>query len=79
MTTMPPQDAMPARSARRTSGGKPAAGRPVLFVTMLVLAALGVLGLLVAGPALPVPFAVLTAAALMGVVALAWGVAGPRL
>jgi hypothetical protein len=51
----------------------------VLFVTMLVLAALGVLGLLVAGPAMPVPFAVLSAAALMGVVALAWGVAGPRL
>jgi hypothetical protein len=44
-----------------------------------VLAAAGVLALLVVGPALPIPLAVLMAAGLMGVVALAWIVAGPRL
>lgn len=91
MTTMLPEDAMRRQRAMTTQdsatgrgastgqGGKPASGRPVLFVTMLALAALGVLMLLVAGPALPIPLAVLSAAALMSVVGLAWWVAGPRL
>jgi len=86
MITMHPGDAMsrqgsvPGRvTATRPGPKKPATGRPALFVTMLALAALGVLTLLVVGPALPIPLAVLTAAALMGVVALAWLVAGPRL
>ena len=89
MTTMLPEDAMArhgAATGRNTAtgrgsatGGKPASGRPALFVTMLALAALGVLVLLVVGPVLPMPLAVLGAAALMGVVGLAWWVAGPRL
>ncbi|MEV0866501.1 hypothetical protein AB0I24_00975 [Brachybacterium paraconglomeratum] len=88
MTTMLPEDAMGRQRAvtgrkamsgqDRASGqgGKPVSGRPALFVTMLALAALGVL---VVGPVLPMPVAVLGAAALMGVVGLAWWVAGPRL
>ncbi len=79
MTTMHPHDAMHRRGTSARTGAKPARGRPALFVTMLALAALGVLVLLVVGPALPIPAAVLTAAVLMGVVALAWLVAGPRL
>ena len=91
MTTMLPGDAMGRQRAvtgrkamsgqDRATGqsGKPVSGRPALFVTMLALAALGVLVLLVVGPVLPMPLAVLGAAALMGVVGLAWWVAGPRL
>ncbi|MGP5414691.1 hypothetical protein [Brachybacterium paraconglomeratum] len=85
MTTMLPEDAMArhgaatGRNAATGTGGKPASGRPAVFVTMLALAALGVLVLLVVGPVLPMPLAVLGAAALMGVVGLAWWVAGPRL
>jgi hypothetical protein len=78
MTTMPPQDVLRPGAPQGTRG-KPAAGRPALFATMLVLAAAGVLALLVVGPALPIPLAVHMAAGLMGVVALAWIVAGPRL
>lgn len=85
MTTMLPEDAMArhgaatGRGSATGTGGKPASGRPAVFVTMLALAALGVLVLLVVGPVLPMPLAVLGAAALMGVVGLAWWVAGPRL
>jgi len=91
MTTMLPEDAIArhgaatgrnaatGRGSATGQGGKPVSGRPALFVTMLALAALGVLVLLVVGPVLPMPLAVLGAAALMGVVGLAWWVAGPRL
>lgn len=58
---------------------KPAMGRPLLFAVMLVLAAAGMLALLVLGPGMPLLTAVGSAAALMGVVVLAWVVAGPRL
>ena len=59
--------------------GKPAVGRPVLFVVLLAVAALGVMGLLVAGPSITLPLAIASAAALMVLVAFAWAVAGPRL
>ncbi|WP_193104152.1 hypothetical protein [Brachybacterium sp. FME24] len=74
MTTMHPDS-----SSRRHREGKPAVGRPVLFVVLLAIAAIGVLGLLVAGPSIAVPLALVTAAGLMGLVAFAWAVAGPRL
>ncbi|MGO1390053.1 MULTISPECIES: hypothetical protein [Brachybacterium] len=66
----------PSRARRR---GKPAVGRPSLFVLLLGFAALGVMGLLIAGPSLGVPVSIGAAAGLMGLVAFAWVVAGPRL
>ena len=51
----------------------------VLFALMLVAAALGMLALLVAGPGLALPVGIAAAAGLMGLVAVAWAVAGPRL
>lgn len=69
----------PERIERRWRGSKPAVGRPVLFALMLIVAALGMLVLLVAGPNLALPLAVGCAASLMGLVAIAWAVAGPRL
>ena len=91
MTTMLPEDAMGRQRAvtgRKAvsgqdsaagRGGKPVSGRPARFVTRLAPAAPGGLVRLVVGPVLPMPLAVLGAAALMGVVGLAWWVAGPRL
>lgn len=64
---------------RSRHASKPAVGRPVLFALMLVAAALGMLALLVAGPGLALPVAIAAAAGLMGLVAIAWAVAGPRL
>ena len=58
---------------------KPAAGHPVLFALLLILAAAGMLGLLVMGPSLALPLALGSAAALMALVGIAWVVAGPRL
>ncbi|MFC7373967.1 MULTISPECIES: hypothetical protein [unclassified Brachybacterium] len=69
----------PDDPSSRHRGGKPAAGRPVLFVLLLGLAAVGVLWLLVAGPSITVPLAVASAAGLMALVGLTWVVAGPRL
>lgn len=66
-------------SSTRRIWRKPSAGRPVLFVLLLSIAAVGVLGLLVAGPTLALPLAVATAAGLICLVSLAWAVAGPRL
>lgn len=74
MTTMPPPG--PGRPQR---GGKPAVGRPALFVVLLALASAGVLALLVTGPSLALPLAIASACALMGLVGFAWAVAGPRL
>lgn len=66
-------------TVRPRRGSEPAVGRPVLFALMLGLAALGVLALLLAGPSIPMPSSVASAAGLMGLVALAWAVAGPRI
>ncbi|WP_114855290.1 hypothetical protein [Brachybacterium sp. YJGR34] len=74
MVTMPPE----APSDRVTSG-RPAGGRPVLFTVLLAVAALGVLALLVAGPALAPSLAVVSAAGLISLMGIAWAVAGPRL
>ncbi|MGP5008008.1 hypothetical protein ACTXJK_14005 [Brachybacterium tyrofermentans] len=66
-------------SSRHRSWRKPSAGRPMLFVLLLSIAALGVLGLLIAGPTLALPLSVATAVALICLVSVAWAVAGPRL
>jgi hypothetical protein len=73
MTTMHPE-----RAERRRHHGKPAVGRPMLFAVLLLIAAAGTLGLLVAGPSLALPLAIASAAALIVLVATAWVVAGPR-
>jgi len=75
MASTSPPDPPPA--PRR--GRKPAIGRPLLFVLLLTVAALGVLILLVLGPSLHLELAVLSAAGLLGMVVTAWAVAGPRL
>ncbi|MGP9842762.1 hypothetical protein [Brachybacterium sp. 107] len=62
-------------SSRHGTWRKPSAGRPALFVLLLSIAAVGVLGLLIAGPTLALPLSV----ALICLVSLAWAVAGPRL
>lgn len=74
MVTMPMREERPRRRGR-----KPAVGRPVLFAVLLMVAALGVLTLLVVGPSLTVPVGVASAATVMALVAFAWAVAGPRL
>ena len=66
----------PALTARSR---KPLGGRPVLFTVMLLVATLGVLGLLVVGPTVPLAAALAAAAGLVALVVLAWVVAGPRL
>ena len=66
-------------AARVRRAAKPAVGRPVLFAILLVVAALGMLGLLVAGPTITLPFGIACSAGLMALVAVAWVVAGPRL
>ncbi|MGP9537770.1 hypothetical protein ACT3SP_07150 [Brachybacterium sp. AOP43-C2-M15] len=63
----------------RWRGSKPGAGRPLLFALLLVAAALGMLALLVVGPSMALPLAIAAAGALMGLVGVAWVVAGPRL
>lgn len=60
-------------------GGRRAMGRPLLFAVLLSVASLVVLGLLVAGPALPLAAAMPVAAAAAVLVILAWALAGPRL
>lgn len=74
MTTMPPDT-----SSQHHRERKPSVGRPALFVVLLAIAALGVLGLLVAGPSITLPVAVAAAAGLLSLVGIAWAVAGPRL
>ncbi|GAA1488615.1 hypothetical protein [Brachybacterium sacelli] len=74
MTTMPPDT-----SSQHQRERKPSVGRPVLFVVLLAIAALGVLGLLVAGPSITLPVAVAAAGGLLSLVGIAWAVAGPRL
>ncbi|GAA1484426.1 hypothetical protein [Brachybacterium fresconis] len=74
MATMPPD-----RSSHDHRGRKPSVGRPALFVVLLAIASLGVLGLLVVGPSITLPVAVAVAAGLLGLVGVAWAVAGPRL
>lgn len=59
--------------------GKPAAGRPVLFAVMLIVAAALVLTLLVLGPMLELPIAAASAAGVVALVITAWAVAGPKL
>lgn len=66
-------------SSRHGTWRKPSAGRPALFVLLLSIAAVGVLGLLIAGPTLALPLSVASAVALICLVSLAWAVAGPRL
>lgn len=73
MVTMRPEQSPPMHK-----GGKPAAGRPLLFAVLLVLASAGTLTLLVTGPSLALPLAVTAAIALLGLVVTAWAVAGPR-
>lgn len=74
MTTMHPD-----RGERLQRSGKPAVGRPTLFVVLLAIAAVGVLALLVTGPSITLPLAIASAGGLMGLVGFAWAVAGPRL
>lgn len=74
MATMHPE--VTAHVRRRA---KPAVGHPVLFALLLILAAAGMLGLLVMGPSLALPLALGSAAALMALVGIAWVVAGPKL
>lgn len=74
MTTMHPE-----RLERGDRWAKPAVGRPVLFALLLMIAALGMLVLLIAGPSLALPLAIGCAASLMMLVGVAWAVAGPRL
>ena len=74
MTTMHPGHI--ERGGRWT---KPAVGRPVLFALLLIIAALGMLVLLIAGPNLALPLAIGCAASLLMLVGVAWAVAGPRL
>lgn len=62
-----------------TRGGRRAMGRPLLFAVLLSVASLVVLGLLVAGPALPLAAAMPVAAGAAVLVILAWALAGPRL
>lgn len=66
-------------TSRRRSWRKPSAGRPMLFVLLLSIAAVGVLGLLVAGPTIPLPLSLAAALTLICLVGVAWAVAGPRL
>lgn len=65
--------------ATLTRGGRRAMGRPLLFAVLLSVASLVVLGLLVAGPALPLAAAMPVAAGAAVLVVLAWALAGPRL
>lgn len=74
MTSMLPDHRTPTGR-----GGKPALGRPLLFAILLALAAIATLLLLVAGPSLALPLAVVSAFGVMSVVVTAWAVAGPRL
>lgn len=54
-------------------------GRPGVFMALLCVAALMLLGLLIAGPALPMVSAVGLAMIAVALVVSAWVVAGPRL
>lgn len=77
MTTLTQHD-LDSAPARRISR-KPATGRPVLFAVLLGLAALLLMWVLIAGPALPLPLLIIAAGTALGIVALSWTVAGPRL
>lgn len=68
-------------AARRSAdhGGKPALGRPLVFVIMLLLATAAVLYLLIAGPLLPMGLSIALAAGVVCFVLLTWIIAGPRL
>lgn len=66
-------------TSRHRTWRKPNAGRPALFVLLLSIAAVGVLGLLIAGPTIALSLSVASALALICLVSLAWAVAGPRL
>lgn len=72
MTHLSSTDLRPQAPARRS------AGRPALFALMLVLAAIAVFTVLLAGPALPVGTAVALSATALLLVVTGWITAGPR-
>jgi hypothetical protein len=53
-------------------------GRPSLFIGLLAIAVMAVFAVLLIGPDLPLLVAVGVCVGALGVVALAWVVAGPR-
>lgn len=77
MTTVTHQQASTAH--RREHRRHSALGRPVLFFALLTLAAALLMGVLIAGPMLPMPLMITAACGALGLVALSWTVAGPRL
>lgn len=58
---------------------KPAEGRPLVFALLLILATAVVLVLLILGPTLALPLSAALAVVAVGLVIVAWVVAGPRL
>lgn len=66
------------RAGREAAEGREAAdGRELLFVVLLALAALALLGLLVAGPSLPWPATLGVGMVSVLVLGLAWAFTGP--